>query len=154
MTASARTQPAEYLAVLSLLAFSFMLFQLSVLRELRYTLSTLFTLTPFVFSAVIFLIGLGSCAGRWVPKGTRAVLRWAVAILPIALLPLFALTLVLSQSAKDHPAELFFRVGGDYIGAVCRTFITVAVFGYGPVFFLQGLIFALYFREGREERIL
>jgi hypothetical protein len=147
-------QPAEYLVVLSLLAFSFMLFQMSVLRELRYTLSTLFTLTPFVFSAVIFLIGLGSWAGRRVPAGTRAVLRWSLAILPIALLPLFALTLMLAQHSKDHPADLFFRVGADYIGAVGRSFITVALFGYGPVFFLQGLIFALYFREGRTEGIL
>jgi spermidine synthase len=151
---SAAKQRVQYLVVLSLLAFSFMLFQMSVLREMRYTLSTLFTLTPFVFSAVIFLIGLGSCAGRYVPVGTRAVLRWGLAILPLALLPLFALTLVLSQHTIIRPADLFFRVGADYIGAVGRAFIIVAVFGYGPVFFLQGLIFALYFREGRAEGIL
>ena len=147
MSPSAPTKrPAEYLVVLSLLAFSFMLFQMSVLRELRYTLSTLFTLTPFVFSAVIFLIGLGSCVARWVPAGTRGVLRWSVAILPVALLPLFALRW-LCRVREGPPADLFFRVGGDYIGAVGRSFIVVAVFGYGPVFFLQGLIFALYFRE-------
>jgi spermidine synthase len=144
---------AVYLAVLSLLAFSFMLFQMSVLRELRYTMYTLFTLTPFLFSAVVFLIGLGSCAGLRVSAGTRAVLQWCLVILPIVFLPLFALTVALSQYMNDRP-ELLSPVGGDYIGTVGRTFITVAIFGYGPVFFLQGLIFALYFREGRRDGIL
>ena len=66
-----RGQPAEYLIVLSLLAFSFMLFQMSVLREIRHLLSTLFTLTPFLFSAVIFFIGLGSYAARQVSTASH-----------------------------------------------------------------------------------
>ena len=154
-------RPAAYLVVLALLAFSFMLFQLSVLREIRHTLSTLFTLTPFLFSTVILFIGLGSCAARSV-TGTRGVLRWSLAALPVLLLPLFALTLALSRYTMDHTADLFAQVpgsaggtgGSNYIGAVGRAFLTVAVFGYGPLFVLQGLIFALYFREGRDEGIL
>jgi len=158
--ASVRTRPAEYLVVLSLLAFSFMLFQLSVLREIRHTLSTLFTLTPFLFSTVILFIGLGSCAARLVTTGTGAVLRWSLCVLPLLLLPLFALMLVLSRLTMDHTSDLFSQVAGqagtgaNYIGAVGKAFLTVAVFGYGPAFVLQGLIFALYFREGRDEGIL
>jgi hypothetical protein len=53
-----------YLVVLGLLALSFMIFQIAVLRELRFQLSTIFTLTPFLFSAVITFIGLGSLPGR------------------------------------------------------------------------------------------
>ena len=134
-----------------------MLFQLSVLREIRHTLSTLFTLTPFLFSVVILFIGLGSCAARIVDAGTRAVLRFSLAVLPVVLLPLFAVTLVLSRYTMDHTADLFSQVAGatgqgpNYIGAVGKAFVTVAVLGYGPVFVLQGLIFALYFREGRDE---
>ncbi len=164
MLAPARERPAEYLVVLSLLAFSFMLFQLSVLREIRHTLSTLFTLTPFLFSAVIFFIGLGSClATRRIVSNTRTVLRWSLAVLPVILLPLFALTLVLSRYTMDDTSDLFAQIArpagqagpaANYIGAVGRAFITVAVFGYGPVFLLQGLIFALYFREGRDEGAL
>src|SRR5947209_15465972 len=70
----APTPRMEYFLVLALLAFSFMLFQMSVLREIRHTLSTLFTLTPFLFSTVIFFIGVGSCAARQISTGTRAVL--------------------------------------------------------------------------------
>ena len=137
-----------------------MLFQLSVLREIRHTLSTLFTLTPFLFSTVILFIGFGSCAAAGIGAGTRVVLRFSLAILPVVLLPLFALTLVLSRFTMDHTADLFSQVAGatgqgpNYIGAVGKAFITVAVLGYGPVFVLQGLIFALYFREGRDEGIL
>jgi spermidine synthase len=161
-SSSARGRPPEYLVVLSLLAFSFMLFQMSVLREIRYTLSTLFTLTPFLFSTVILFIGLGAVAARQA-SSTAAVLRWSVAALPVLLLPLFALTVALSQSTMDHTADLFaqvptlegqVRTDANYIGAVARAFITVAVFGYGSVFVLQGLIFALYFREGRDEGTL
>jgi spermidine synthase len=155
-------RPAEYLIVLSLLAFSFMLFQMSVLREIRHTLSTLFTLTPFLFSAVIFFIGVGSLAARRVRAGTGPVLRVSLAVLPLLLLPLFALTVALSQSTMDHTSDLFTQVpaaegqprSANYIGAVGRAFIIVALFGYGPIFVLQGLIFGLYFREGRDEGTL
>jgi spermidine synthase len=149
--------------VLSLLAFAFMLFQLGVLREIRHTLSTLFTLTPFLFSAVIFFIGVGSAVARHLSVDSRSVLRWALALLPVLLLPLFALTIALSQSTMDHTADLFTQVPpvdgqahtpANYIGAVSRAFIVVALFGYGPVFVLQGLIFGLYFREGRDEGTL
>ena len=151
------TRPGPYLVVLSLLAFAFMLFQLSVLREIRHTLSTLFTLTPFLFSTVIFFIGLGSWLARRLPADSRAVLRWSLSALPVLLLPLFAVTLLLSRYTMDHTSDLFAQVtgqagsGANYIGAVGRAFLAVAVFGYGPVFVLQGVIFALYFREGRDE---
>src|SRR5262249_31357652 len=101
-----------------------------------------------------------SCAAAGVGAGTRTVLRFSLAILPVVLLPLFALTLVLSRFTMDHTADLFSQVAGatgqgpNYIGAVGKAFITVAVLGYGPVFVLQGLIFAPYFREGRDEGIL
>ena len=140
-----------------------MLFQMSVLREIRHTLSTLFTLTPFLFSTVVLFIGLGSWAAPRGATGTRVVLRWSVAALPVLLLPLFAITVALSQYTMDHTSDLFTQVwetegqthtSANYISAVGRAFITVAIFGYGPVFILQGLIFALYFREGRDEGTL
>jgi predicted membrane-bound spermidine synthase len=139
-----------------------MLVQLAVLREIRHTLSTLFTLTPFLFSAVIFFMGIGSWAARRVSADSRAVLRWGLAALPLLLLPLFALTIALSQASMDHTADLFGQVAAvdgartppNYIATVSQAFIVVAIFGYGPVFVLQGLIFGLYFREGRDEGTL
>lgn len=41
------------IGILYLLALSFMLYQIAILRELRFQLTTLFTLTPFLFSSVI-----------------------------------------------------------------------------------------------------
>lgn len=151
----------RYLAVLSLLALSFMIFQIAVLRELRFQLSTIFTLTPFLFSSVIAFIGLGSLfAGRvtWVAE---RVLTWGAALLPIVLLLAFALTVLVAQSTIDHTSAAFSTysnqpgtAGDTYIQSVVRGWVAVALLGYGPVFFLQGLIFALYFREGRQDGVL
>ncbi len=151
----------RYLAVLSLLALSFMIFQIAVLRELRFQLSTIFTLTPFLFSSVIAFIGLGSLAAGRVTWASRQLLQWGAALLPVLLLVAFAVMLIVAQSTVDHGAidqivSEAERVGaGDaYMRSVIRGAAAVALFGYGPVFFLQGVIFALYFREGRQEGML
>lgn len=141
-----------YLTTLSLLAASFMVFQIAVLRELRFQLNTIFTLAPFLFSSVITFIGLGSFASRWVTGDIRRTLRWAVAILPLILLPLFAATILVATEFSPVQPQ---GVSGDrYLGSVVTAFLLVAVLGYGAVFFLQGLLFALYFREGRETGVL
>jgi hypothetical protein len=44
--------------------------------------------------------------------------------------------------------------GDEYLSSVIVAFLLAAALGYGGVFFLQGLIFALYFREGRRTGIL
>ncbi len=154
-----------YLTVLALLALSFMVFQIAVLRELRFQLSTIFTLTPFLFSSVIAFIGLGSlCAGR-ITWSSRRVLCWGVASLPVVVLLAFALTLLVAQAAVDHATmdqvtngvssdASRAAVGDAYIRSIIRGVVAVSLLGYGPVFVLQGLIFALYFREGRRHRIL
>ena len=141
-----------YLVVLSLLAASFMIFQVGVLRELRFQLNTIFTLAPFLFSSVIAFIGLGSLAARWITGGLDRILRWGVAILPLALLPLFATTvLVATVFSPLQPQSV---TEDQYLGSVITAFLLVAVLGYGAVFFLQGLIFTLYFKEGRKTGIL
>jgi hypothetical protein len=57
----ARSTRTLYLGILALLAVAFMVYQMALLRELRFQLTTLFTLTPFLFSTVVFCIALG-CA--------------------------------------------------------------------------------------------
>ncbi|HEV8310942.1 MAG TPA: hypothetical protein VGW35_25045 [Methylomirabilota bacterium] len=151
-----------YLTILSLLALSFMLFQIAVLRELRFQLSTIFTLTPFLFSGVLVCIGLGSLAAGRVRSTSLPVLGWSTALLPVLLLPLFGIVIVLAQGLIDHTTAAFsYALGapapgtGDaYLRSVILAFLAVAALGYGPVFFLQGVIFALYFREGRQEGLL
>ncbi len=151
-----------YLAILSLLAVSFMLFQIAVLRELRFQLSTVFTLTPLLFSGVLIFIGLGSLAAGRVRASSHRVLAWSSALLPLLLLPLFAVVIALSQGLIDHSSEVFaYQVGGRaatvgdaYIRSILVAFVAVGLLGYGVVFFLQGLIFALYFRESRESGVL
>jgi len=148
-----------YLTILSLLAVSFMLFQIAVLRELRFQLSTVFTLTPFLFSGVIVFIGLGALVAGRIRSKSQTVLAWSVTSLPILLLPLFGVTIIVSQGMIDHASAGFAyvpgaqtRVAGDlYLRSIIRAFLAVGVFGYGFVFLLQGLVFALYFREAREE---
>ncbi len=138
----------RYLLILALLAASFMVFQIGILRELRFQLTTIFTLAPFLFSSVLILIGLGSLAARRITGGVHGVLRWSVAILPLIPLPLFAITVLIATVFSPlQPLEV---TGDQYLTSVIIAFLLVAAFGYGAVFFLQGLIFALYFREGRQ----
>src|SRR5262249_10116255 len=92
---------------------------------------------------------------------SRQVLWWASVLLPLLLLASFALMLLVAQSTVDHGAIDQFTsdssataAGDAYIRSVIRGAIAVALLGYGPVFMLQGLIFALYFREGRQEGML
>lgn len=149
----------RYLAILSLLAAGFMLFQIAVLRELRFQLSTLFTLTPFLFSSVIIFIGIGSIAARLVKGDGRRILRWGVTILPLLLIPLFAVTLVVAQGMIDHTSSAFTygpdtAEGSVYLDSIVVAFIAVAILGYGPIFCVQGLLFTIYFREGRKTGIL
>ncbi len=142
----------KYLTILLLLAAGFMVFQIAVLRELRFQLNTIFTLAPFLFSSVITFIGLGSFASRWIKGDIRRVLRWAVAILPLILLPLFAVTILVATAVS--PLQPQAVSGDEYMSSVITAFLLVAVVGYGPVFFLQGALFALYFKEGRKTGIL
>ncbi|MBI2467850.1 MAG: hypothetical protein HYV62_08570 [Candidatus Rokubacteria bacterium] len=161
-TAVARPARGMYLAVLSLLAVSFMLFQIAVLRELRFQLSTLFTLTPFLFSGVITFIGLGSLAAGRVVGTSQRILGWSAALLPLMLLPLFGAVITMPQNIIDYWSPAFSygtgpwvpSTGDLYLRSIILAFLAVAVVGYGPVFFLQGVIFTLYFREGRQEGIL
>jgi len=141
-----------YLLVLSLLAASFMLFQISLLRELRFQLNTVFTLTPFLFGSVIALIGAGSLAAGWMSARLAGVLRFGVAILPLILLPLFAVTVLIASTFS--PLQPQAVSADEYLRSAISSFLLVALLGYGPVFVLQGLIFALYFREGRRAGIL
>ncbi len=109
------TDRRTYLTILSILAASFMVFQIGVLRELRFQLNTIFTLAPFLFSSVIAFIGLGSYASRWFRGDLERVLRWAAAILPLILLPLFAITIIVATifspvqpqdvSGEDYPVR-------------------------------------------------
>ena len=129
-----------------------MVFQIGVLRELRFQLNTIFTLAPFLFSSVITFIGLGSFASRWVKGDIKRVLRWAVAILPLILIPLFTVTILVATVFS--PLQPQAVTGDEYMSSVITSFLLVAVLGYGPVFFLQGMLFALYFKEGRKTGIL
>lgn len=145
-----------YLGILALLAVSFMLYQIALLRELRYQLTTLFTLTPFLFSTVVFSMALGSLVADRLSAKAFAVLRGSVALLPIVMLGSFAATLVVAQDCVGTGSGRFVGSAGgaSYFNASLSAFIAVAVAGYGVVFVLQGLVFALFFREGREKGVL
>jgi spermidine synthase len=149
----------QYLTVLFLLAFSFMVYQVAVLRELRFQLNTLFTITPFLFSAVVILIGAGSLSARFF-RNTLKILKIVVLLMPLIAMPLFMNSILITQQVVDHTSTSSFfgapLVGGSpqYMTSVICAFIIAAIFGYGIVFFLQGLMFALYFRQGRDDGTL
>ena len=147
-----------YLTILSLLAVSFMIFQIAVLRELRFQLEhDLHAHAVPVQQRGDLRLGLGSLAAGRIRSGSQRILRWSAVILPALLLPLFAVMILVAQGTIDHTSEGFAYgtrrpgAGDAYIRSVVQGSIAVAVLGYGPVFFLQGLIFALYFREGRQK---
>jgi hypothetical protein len=158
--------PATYLVVLSLLAAAFMLFQLAILRELRFQLATNFSLTPFLFSSVIFFIAIGSLFAARIGANSEKILRLGILLLPTILLPAFSLmllsahgqidpserlaTIVLENPAFGAPAN----IGDSSLRTAIFAFIAVGVAGYGVVFFLHGLLFALYFREARAMGLL
>jgi hypothetical protein len=163
---SLRVGSRAWLAVLSLMAVSFMLYQIALLRELRFQLMTLFTLAPFLFSSVVACIAAGSlCADRIGPR-SGVVLRWSVLLLPLLVLPVFVATMAVAQGIIDAGGDsryLYQVQGGEtkdvaagdaYLRTSILGFLGAAVFGYGVIFFLQGLIFALFFREGREQGTL
>ncbi|MCI0656765.1 MAG: hypothetical protein L0170_06805, partial [Acidobacteria bacterium] len=82
-------------------------------------------------------------------------------LLPGILLPLFGVSMVVAQQMITRDAFRFEyggvsgqAIGDEYFRSTMAAFLGVAVLGYGAVFFLQGLLFSLYFREGREEGIL
>jgi predicted membrane-bound spermidine synthase len=148
-----------------MLAVAFMLFQIALLRELRFQLTTLFTLTPFLFSSVIVWIAVGSLCASRIRSGVRGVLRWSSLLLPLLVLPLFAASIgiahalisdgdVLLNSRFQSTGVITQSAHDLYFQSTIVAFIAVAVFGYGFIFFLQGLIFSLYFREGREDGTL
>lgn len=154
-----------HLLNLSLLAMSFMLFQVALLRELRFQLTTLFTLTPFLFSSVILWIALGSLAAAKIRSHVRTVLRWSLLVLPLLALPLFAASIGIAhqlitdgdviENARFQSTGTISQSAQDlYFQSTIIAFITVALFGYGLLFFMQGLLFALYFRDAREDGTL
>ena len=145
----------RYLTTLFLLAVSFMLFQMAVLRELRFQLSALFTLTPFLFSSVIVAIGLGSLGAGWLKGTGTTALRRTVGILPLIFVPVFVLMVGVAQKLVDRGTLLNIaaKAGtGDttrvaHLDGVAIPFLMTALCGYGIVFFLQGFAFTLYFRR-------
>src|SRR6266436_3273009 len=80
-------------------------------------------------------------------------------ILPLVLILSFAMTLRIAQAfVTRDPGRFVVRPegglpgGGDaYLTSTLIAFVAVAAAGYGVVFFMQGLICSLYFREGRNE---
>jgi hypothetical protein len=140
---------------------SFMLFQIALLRELRFQLTTIFTLTPFLFSSVILWIALGSLAATRVSSGSRNVLRICVLSLPLLVMPLFASSIgiahhlitdgdVIENSRFQSTGIITENAQDLYFQSTIMAFVSVALLGYGLLFFLQGLLFALYFRDGRD----
>ncbi|MFN7971794.1 MAG: hypothetical protein U0166_05525 [Acidobacteriota bacterium] len=155
-----RTTP---LVLLSLLATSFMLYQVAVLRELRFQLSTVYALTPFLFSSVLVFIGLGSLVAERFQERPRKVLGACLLLLPVLALLLFAVTVALPQKLMDHSGEAFAygdvdasaqKAPESYLPSIFVVFVLVAIAGYGPVFFVQGLAFALLFHDGRKRGVL
>jgi len=143
-----------YVGILCMLALSFMLFQIAILRELRFQLTTLFTLTPFLFSSVIVCIAMGSLFAGRIRGRSHEVLRWSMLLLPLLTPALFAATLgtahalVSPDSSRFHIGETRIDSGSDaYLQSTFVLFVAAAVAGYGGIFFLQGLIFSIYFRK-------
>ena len=119
-----------YLFILSAMAAGCMIFQIAMLRELRFQLNTIFTLAPFLFSSVIFFLGMGSLAARWVKVSLHRVLRWGVAILPLALIPAFAVAIALATVYSPlQPIEV---TGDQYLSSVITAFALVSLLGFGP----------------------
>lgn len=153
------------LALLCILAVSFMLFQIALLRELRFQLTTLFTLTPFLFSSVVVWIALGSLCASRIQGQAKGVLKVSTLLLPLLVLPLFAASIGIAHhlitdgdvgnNSRFQSVGVITESASDaYFHSTIVAFVTVAVFGYGLIFFLQGLVFALYFRDGREDGTL
>lgn len=153
-------EKTRYFLTFFLLAFGFMTYEISVLRELRFQILNHFIVTPFLFSSVLFLIGLGSLSvSLWRPNSQR-ILKICLLLLPVLTGPAFLGLMKGAQMVKTPMTGELFFVGaksfslGHLMKEIVYSFLIVIPFGYGIVFFLQGIIFALFLQIGREERFL
>ncbi len=137
-------------------AFTLMLFQIALLRELRYQVSAYYTLAPFLFSAVVVFIGLGSLLSRLVRR-TDLIARGTIALLPSLMLIAYGATILIARMTVDRTTEMAYAFQStdvdprlEHLDAITLPFLYVALGGYGIVFVAQGLLFAALFREGRK----
>ena len=146
----------RYLLLIFILAFGFMLYEMAVLREMRFQILNIFMIGPFLFTSVLWMIGLGSLFKSFMPFNTTRILKICVILLILISLVSFFLVIKVPQTIKTtlSPEELF---KGAQISWARQTreiikafFITVPL-SYGVVFILQGIIFASLLSLGREK---
>ncbi len=137
-------------------AFALMLFQIALLRELRYQVSAYYTLAPFLFSAVVVFIGLGSLLSRLVRR-TDLIAKATIGVLPSLMLAAYGATILIARMTVDRTQEMAYAFQAtdvdprlEHLDAITLPFLYVALGGYGIVFITQGLLFAALFREGRK----
>ena len=149
-----------WLRTLLVLAFSFMLYQIGILRELRFQLSAYYTLAPFLFSAVVVLIGLGSFAAKPI-KNSVPWLKGAMLLLPVIFMPAYGMMIYIARTTINpefarlmEPSLRDVDPRIEHLDSIALPFLLAALLGYGIVFFMQGFVFALFFREGRKSGVL
>lgn len=149
----------RYLGVIFFLGLGFMAFQISILRELRFQVSTLFIIGPLLFSAVLIFIGFGSLLVNFLHLPTKRLLKWGFVILPIImLLSLVALvTLTAKVTNPINPLSYFEDPTAvqtnptDLMRNIFNAFIILIPVCCGIVFLLQGGIFASLYAQGRKD---
>jgi predicted membrane-bound spermidine synthase len=152
----------RYLGIIFFLGLGFMAFQISILRELRFQVSTIFILGPLLFSAVLTFIGFGSLLVGFMDWSTKRVLRWGLIILPLLmLLSLIAVVILAHHVIIPINPEAYFEKSivvntnpSDLMHNILNTFIILIPVCCGVVFLLQGGIFASLYAQGRKDGTL
>jgi len=152
----------RYFGIIFFLGLGFMAFQISILRELRFQVSTIFILGPILFSAVLAFIGFGSLLFGFMKWSTKRVLRGGLIILPLLmLLSLIALVILAHYVIIPIDPEAYFEESivvntnpSDLMNNILNTFIILIPVCCGIVFLLQGGIFASLYAQGRKDGIL
>lgn len=147
----------RYLGVIFFLGLGFMAFQISILRELRFQVSTLFIIGPLLFSAVLVFIGFGSLIVAFLRLPTKKLLKWGFIVLPILMiLSLVSLVILTPKVTNPIKPESYFEEPGtvqtnpvDLMRSVFNAFIILIPVCCGLIFLLQGGIFASLYDQGQ-----
>jgi len=158
-TSSGR-ETRRYLLLMFILAFGFMLYEMAVLREMRFQITNMFMIGPLLFASVLWMIGLGSLLKGFLPFSTTRILKICVILLILISLVSFFLLIKLPQKIKPpFSADMFFRETPEEVEAlqpkqIIKTFVITVPFSYGVIFLLQGIIFASLLTLAREKGFL
>jgi len=146
----------RYTFLIFFLGFGFMMYQLSVLRELRFQLSLSYPLIPLFFGIVFFIVGLGALSTKFFKSKEEGALNILLFALPFLSIISFFFLLKTSQFVYPNQpgvGKSYNSVYFYFIDVIKAMFITAGG-SFGIIHLIQGMLFGLLYKIGRDNKVL